>query len=403
MSARAISIIVAGFLTLFMGFAIRYSYGMLLPEMLPSLEITKIEAGVIFSSYFIAYTVFSPVLGFLSDRYSIRTILTICVTLLGIGTFLMAFSWSVFTASAFFTLAGIGHAAGWVPVVTLIQRWVSDKRRATALSIADLGSATGIIVWSSIMPLIVPIYGWRGGWMSLGVMALLVAMANFILVRNYPPEKTDTPQPVTVKPVHEPVSSAYKRIVTDMKFWLVGLSYLCIGFVVLIPFTFLSTYAVQELHFSYDIATRLITFLACGGVVGKIVLGPLSDKLGRIKIMILCGIFMALGSIGMVYFREYFALSAVIIVFGLGYGAVWPLYAACARDFFPKKIAGSVIGLWTLIMGIGSISSPIITGWTIDATGGYTWAFILAVTVSMLSFLLLLPVVKAPHLTQDAQ
>ena len=403
MSARAIAIICAGFLTLFMGFAIRYSYGMLLPEMLPSLDITKTEAGVIFSSYFIAYTIFSPILGFLSDRYSIRTILTICVSLLGIGTFLMAFSSSVFTASAFFTIAGIGHAAGWVPVVTLIQRWVSDKRRATALSITDLGSATGIIVWSSIMPLIVPIYTWRGGWISLGILALLVAMANFILVRNNPPEKTATVQPASSNPPHEPIRLAYKRILTNMKFWLVGLSYMCIGFVVLIPFTFLSTYAVQELHFSYDVATRLITFLACGGVVGKMILGPLSDKLGRIRVMIFCGILMALGSIGVVYFKEHFALSAVIVVFGLGYGAVWPLYAACARDYFPKKIAGSVIGLWTLIMGISSISSPIITGWTIDATGGYTWAFILAVAVSMLSFLLLLPILKAPPLTAEEQ
>ena len=315
----------------------------------------------------------------------------------------MSFSSSVITASVFFTLAGIGHATGWVPVVTLIQRWVSDKRRAIAIAVADLGSATGIIVWSSIMPLIVPIYGWRGGWMSLGVLALLVAMANFIMVRNYPPEKTDMPQTITGKPVHEPIRSSLKIILTDTKFWLVGLSYTCIGFVVLIPFTFLSTYAVQDLHFPYDAATRLITFLACGGVVGKIILSHFSDKLGRIRIMMLCGIFMALGSIGTIYFQQYFALSTVIIVFGLGYGAVWPLYAACARDFFPKRIAGSVIGLWTLIMGLSSIASPMVTGWTIDATGGYTWAFILALAISTLSFLLLLPLIKASPLAPDEQ
>jgi len=60
---------------------------------------------------------------------------------------------------------------------------------------------------------------------------------------------------------------------------------------------------------------------------------------------------------------------------GLGFGAVWPVYAAAAIDSFPKSAAGTVIGLWTVFLGIGSILSPVICGWTIDFFGSYRWAF----------------------------
>ena len=65
---RVVAIIIAGFSTVFVAFAIRYSYGLLLPDMLTSLAITKTEAGVIFSAYFFTYTIFSPLLGLLVDR-----------------------------------------------------------------------------------------------------------------------------------------------------------------------------------------------------------------------------------------------------------------------------------------------------------------------------------------------
>ena len=76
MSKRALAILIAGFLTIFSHYAVRYSYGLLLPEMLPSLGVSMMQAGIIYSSFFIAYTVFSPVLGLLIDRFDARIILT---------------------------------------------------------------------------------------------------------------------------------------------------------------------------------------------------------------------------------------------------------------------------------------------------------------------------------------
>jgi sugar phosphate permease len=385
---------IAGFFTVFIAFAVRYAYGLLLPEMIPALAISKTQAGVVYSSYFIAYTLFSPLLGLLADRYNARFILTFFVAILGLGAFLMSYSSSVSNASLFFALAGIGHSACWAPVVALIQRWVSDKRRGIALALTDIGSATGIAVWSALIPIIVSTYSWQTGWISLGMFAFLVAGLNGFLVRSHPEEKSSSQHPTSTQFTHETVRATYRRLLYNGTFWLIGLSYLAIAFSILIPFTFLTIYVSQGLAMSYEAATRLIAVIAIAGVFGKLVLGHLSDTLGRIRVMMLCGALVAMGCLGMACFQGYITLILCTFVFGIGYGAIWPVYAASAVDYFSKESAGGVVGLWTIYLGVGSMLSPVMTGWTIDATGGYVWAFILAMISAAISLLLLFPISK---------
>ncbi len=51
------------------------------------------------------------------------------------------------------------------------------------------------------------------------------------------------------------------------------------------------------------------------------------------------------------------------------------MYAACARDYFPKEVAGTVIGLLTLFYGIGAMVGPIIGGHLTDLIGTFRWSF----------------------------
>jgi MFS family permease len=394
MTKRTIGVIVAGFFTLFIAFGIRYSYGLILPHMLSSLAISKTEAGVIFSSYFITCTLFAPVFGMLGDRFDTKVILTLFVAVLGVGAYLMSFSSSAIQACIFFAMVGIGHSACWAPVVTVVTRWVSQKRRGIIISIVDLGSTAGIAVWSIITPVIIGGFSWRTVWVSLGITALVVAGMNFFLVRSHPQGQPGTQDPENGQKVQVPIKEAYKAIFRDSKFYLIGFSYLFISFSILIPFTFLVTYATQELMIPYASAASLLVVIAITGAIGKLILGYVSDMVGRTKIMMLCGLLTASGTLGMAYAQKLSMLFIFSMIFGIGYGTLWPVYAASARDLFSKNDSGSVIGLWTLYHGLGSMISPVLSGWIIDATGTYVWAFILAMSCSFLSLSLLLPIIK---------
>jgi sugar phosphate permease len=392
MSDRSLLVIIASFLTVLIGLTIRNTYGILLPEMLPSLMISKTEAGLIYSSFFVAYTIFSPLLGLLADTINIRVLLTIFSIILGIGTFFMGYASSLAKASFFFAVAGIGASASWSPVVALVQRWTSNNRRGLVLAFIDAGGALGLALSALVMPIIVVSYDWRMGWKVLGILAFLIAIINFSLVRDHTEQKYNVQYLKLDEEMDISTRIVFITILGDFKFWFIGVSYLLLGFSVIIPLTFISTYAVQELMFPYEIATKLTTIMAVTSIFGKLILGFLSDIIGRIRVMILCEILIVIGSLGITIFNRLLAIQVSAGIFGIGYGAIFPLYAACASDYFSEKYAGSIVGLWSFLLGIGSILSPVISGWIADFTGRLTFSFVLGIVTTTISMFLLLSV-----------
>lgn len=234
MQKRVIAIITAGFLTLFIAFAIRYAYGLVLPHMLAALNISKTGAGIIFSAYFIAATLLAPLIGVLIDRFDAKIILSVFVAILGAGTCLMSLATSVVQASIFFAIAGIGHSACWAAVVIVVMRWVSPQRRGIAVSVVDLGTTAGIGVWSILVPIIIRGHSWRTVWLILGITGLAVAAMNFFLIKSHPETQAGAPDPGAANKKEVYVDGSYRVIFHDARFYLIGFSYLFISFSIII-------------------------------------------------------------------------------------------------------------------------------------------------------------------------
>jgi MFS family permease len=108
--------------------------------------------------------------------------------------------------------------------------------------------------------------------------------------------------------------------------------------------------------------------------------------------MITAGFLLAVGCLGMVIFKQQGILSVFTVIFGLGYGAVWPIYAAAIPDYFSGNRTGLILSLWGLLLGIGSIASPVISGWVIDTSGSFPLAFAIASGTAVGSLILLFTV-----------
>lgn len=393
-SSRALAVVTAGFFTVLAAYSIRYSYGTLLPEMLPDLQINKAQAGSIYASYFFAYTLFSPIMGRLADRYDTRLLISAFMAIMGAGTFLMQFAGSLWQAGVFFGIAGLGCAACWAPVMALTQRWTSPTRRGLILALVDAGSTIGVMAAGALIPLLVSVSDWRLGWQVLGILGFILAVANYVLIRDRPP--ADRPAPASKDARGSdgtPGRVKYRQLLSDRRFWSIGIAYLLVGVSIQIPFSFLSTYAVQELSTPYASATRFITVIGVAGLVGKMTLGPLSDRIGRIKIMMLSSLLILIGCAGIALGHSRLLLF-MCCVFGVGYGACWAMYAACAADYFSKEASGAIIGLWTVYLGIGLIASPVIAGWTADSTGTLRWGFTIAAAAALGTVLALVPLYR---------
>jgi MFS family permease len=80
----------------------------------------------------------------------------------------------------------------------------------------------------------------------------------------------------------------------------------------------------------------------------------------------------------------------VAVVFGFTYGGVMPLYAVLARENFPLRMMGTVIGGTAMAGSLGMATGPVLGGWLYDTFGGYgslylvAWGFgIIAVMMAM--------------------
>lgn len=396
MDWKGYGVLIAAFFTISIAYSVRYGFGLLLPGMVETLRISKTEAGLISSTYFCAYTAFSPVLGVLSDRVSARLLITIFCGILAGATLAMAFVPTMGWAALVFAIAGAGHAACWAPVVALVQRRVPDRIRGVALAVASMGSGVGIIFWSLWLPGVIGQGGYHLGWMQMGGVGLVVAVVNYALIRDPPREPKDSGTASGTASISFP----YRQLLRSRNLWLVGGSYACISFAVLVPLTFLGVYATEELKLDFAGAAHFFTTIAAAALLGKPLFGAISDRFGRIPLVVISNLCIALGSVAVANGTSLPGKYLAVAIIGLGFGAIWPLYAAVAVDIFPKRFAGGVIGLWTVFMGIGSLLSPVVCGWLIDVSGTAVWAFRLGCVIALGSVLFLLPLRGDPGIVR---
>jgi len=103
-------------------------------------------------------------------------------------------------------------------------------------------------------------------------------------------------------------------------------------------------------------------------------MGRLSDKIGR-NIPILGGLAItAFSLIAIPYNTQFFPLTIISVIFGLGFSMVISSAPALVGDLADKKAYGAAMGFLTTVMDIGQMAGPIFTGF-IMISSGYTGSF----------------------------
>lgn len=388
------AVLADGFYVYLVMYGIRSGYGIILPSMSESLHLTVVEAGVIAGIFSPAYVVSALILGVVTDARGYRAIMTLFSVPMAAGAFLMAFVGDAAGGMICQALIGVGAGIGFVPMSSLIMKWFGEKQRGFALGVAQVASNAGPAVMAVALPGLVGIYGWQAGWLLMGLLGASLTFTNWFLIRDSPEAMHLAPwgESGGVRPPRRSVLSMpfVKKVLHAKRFWLVGLSYLCMTYAATVPLTFLVTYATQS-GMSYASAGLLLVTLSVAGIGGSLLVGPLSDRISR-KITIAISEMIMSASLGGLFLTGS-GLPAYIssAAFGFSTGGIFALYAACAVDFFPKEVAGSILGLWTLFIGVSGTLSPIVSGFVAGVTGGFASAFLIACVAAVCAAVLIVP------------
>lgn len=382
----------AGFLTTLVSYSIRLGYGVILPEMAKSLRISKTEGGLTYSVMFATYTLVAPIVGNLTDRIGGRKVITFFCAILAVGVLFMSTVNHLITALLFLAVAGIGLSSTWTPLVALTTRWFSANKRGFVLGVIILGAQIGYGLMGLVFPLVIARYNWRFCWIILGVSALIVAVVNGIVLRSKPEDLSLRPwgekekSSETIVDIH----SRYRAIMNRKVFWQIGISYFFISFCYYTFVSFIVTYATSEVGIRYATSASFASVLAFGSLVGTVPITTLSDFFGRSRIIFVSEFTITLSVVFFLIARSNLWMIFIsIAILGICFGPIFPLYGACARDYFEKGLTGTVLGAWTFIYGIGAVLAPLVTGFLCDLTGTFRWGFALGGAASLISSILL--------------
>jgi MFS family permease len=135
-------------------------------------------------------------------------------------------------------------------------------------------------------------------------------------------------------------------------------------------------------------AVTIYSVEGLAGLGGRIAFGLLGDRFGAKRVLVAGLLAQAFGALGYVFVRELAAFYAVAALFGFIYAGTMPLYAVLARENFPLRMMGTVIGGTAMAGSLGMATGPVAGGLIYDSFASYAWLYIGSWAVGLGAFLI---------------
>jgi MFS family permease len=386
----------ASFVTSLVGFGCAYSFGSFLAPLQQEFSATRGAISLVFSLAGFLYFALGALTGPLADRFGVRPLCLLGTALLAAG---MMGAASARTLREVFVAYGLGVGLGvgcaYVPAVGVVQRWFS-RRRGLASGIAVSGIGVGTLVMPPIAAALIGALGWRSAYVVLAGIAVVLGTGAALVLRDDPRRMGLTPdgdEPVDDRaPVSAGVTVA--EAVWSKPFVLLYLSSFLTALGAFVPFVHLVPFAVDQ-GASTQRAVWLLATIGIGSTLGRLALGGLADRLGRVSSLVgmIAGMGLTLGSWSIA--TSFPALIAFAAAFGVAYGGWVALLPAFAADLFGRKHISGIIGALYTSAALGALGGPAAAGFMFDWTGSYRPAILGSAAAALAGALLMVPTARA--------
>jgi MFS family permease len=348
---------------------------------------------------FLAMAFGSMAWGALSDRIGPRPVVLIGSALLSASLALTALSTSLIQFQLIFGLAvGAATAAIFAPMMACVTLWF-ETQRALAVSLVSAGMGVAPMTMSPLAAWLVSNHDWRSALLVVAAICALLMIPAAMLIRRPPQFSADGGSPALEQ-------AAAKAPGGDSGTVDVLRS---APFVVLLLTNFFccATHSGPIFHtVSYAVtcgipliaAVSIYSVEGLAGLGGRIAFGLMGDRFGAKRVLIVGLLAQGIGALAYVFVSQLAAFYAVASIFGFIYGGIMPLYAVLARDAFPARLMGTVIGGTAMAGSLGMALGPSVGGWIYDSfasyQGLYVAAFGMGIAATFMAFFF--PTAKRP-------
>jgi MFS family permease len=381
------------FVTMAIGVTARTAFSLLMPPLIDEFGWDRGLAAGAFSFGFLVSAVLSPIVGRVMDARGPRVVIMTGVILLSAGLFLapsIEQPWHLY-ATLGVLVGGGANMMTYTAHSQFLPNWFV-RRRGLAISIAFAGAGAGAIVLLPWLQSIILGEGWRTACRAIGLLVLLAAAPLNLLVWKKPediglkPDGARRPDSIPgqlhashiVDPAWATIEWTLARAARTARFWWIVLGYFC---------ALVAWYAVQvhqtkyltEIGFTPLVAAWALGAVSVVGIPGQIILGALSDRIGREWVWTAGCTGFAICYAALIALEQAPSIALLyVMVFAQGFFgyALTSVMGPIVAEIFEGPHYGSIFGTITVALIGGGAAGPWIAGAIHDSLGSYRLAFL---------------------------
>ncbi|HEV8018266.1 MAG TPA: MFS transporter [Steroidobacteraceae bacterium] len=366
-------------------------------------HLTAGQLGWLLSAFFWAYVGSQPLMGWLTDRVGAARVLAAGFTLWSVATVLTGLSAGVAALVAARLLMGVGESVTYPSALALLAQRVTDRHRARATSILQLGGMVGPALGTFLGGLLMVHYGWRAMFVGLGLASLLWLipwsrqMGRMSEGNTGAGSRTDAAGANT--------GPSFGDILRQRALWGTMCGNFCSNYAFYFVFTSLPLYLVHERGLSLLAMTHLTSGLYAVDAVSVLTTGWLLDAWIRrgatADRAYKTALALSAAGVGACLLATSGASLAVAVLLLLATGAMdglnSPAVCSLVQHFAGPLATGRWMGAQNAVSNLSGVVAPLVTGYLAEATGHYTAGLWVAGVVALLgvgAWLVIVPAVR---------
>ncbi len=361
--------------------------GMVLPEVRAALRLSELQAGSLFSVLFIAASVACLVAGRLADRVGRFAVLLMGMSLLSAPA-LIALTDTYAVVLALLGLAGIGYGFASIALYALLADLL-PTRRGLGAGLLTVAYGTGGLVGPLLASAVTAAAGWRAAFVAVGAIGL--AMLGLQALRR-PTVQTlrvgvGTATPLAARPSFARSVNRNVALVTAGSFF---------GGVL---FWATSSWAPTVLRAdkALTLGEAAIVMAAWGAmpIAGSVLVGLLTDRLGRKLIMLWIAFPGALAVIGVyTLLHSVAALAVGFALLGLIRSPIPSQPVALGQDSAEGHATATASGFVMSAYYAAAVVAPLVTGAVMAGLRDGVRTMVIVVPVGLIAYGALIAAVR---------
>jgi MFS transporter, ACS family, glucarate transporter len=357
----------------------------LAPSIMRDLDLDRVQMSYVFSAFTLAYAIFEIPSAWWGERIGTRKVLARIVIWWSSFTMATAAAWGFASMAVIRFLFGTGEAGAWPNAARTFSRWIPASERGRVQGIFFMGAHFA----GGITPLLVgalePHLGWRGVFLSFGVLGFIWAAWWLRWFRDEPAEHPSVGKEElrliekgrTEAAWHTP-GLLWKILPRNRDLQALCASYFANGYGFYFLITWLPSYLEEQRGFtkaSLSLFAGLPLLLSLfADVLGGVVTDWLTSKFGIRTGRIAVG-FTSYTVAAVAIFAAAFVSGGTLAAVLIAVAAAMSMFTLAASWAACLDIGGSHAGIMSAAMNtsgqIGGILSPLVLAYIVQWSGDW--------------------------------